>query len=241
MSAPATNDPVPSPVNTTTATSSRRDRWSTTVTSSSSARSLSALTGGLATVTTATRALAAIGWYCTRRKRQDSKRRCDSLIRWRSCQVAIARAISSIDSGLRRVLVSPTGWPSTSARSMRRMYLPLRVSGNAPTSMKSAGTAVAPFSLRTSSASRRRSSAVRRRPATGFTKASGVRPFSRCGAPTTIALPTGESGLTCLSRRIAPSISSVPMRCPDTLITSSLRPCSEKPPSSKRTAKSPWV
>jgi hypothetical protein len=54
MSAPATKLAVPSPVNTTATTSSRRDRCSTTITSSSMARSLSALTGGLVTNTVAT-------------------------------------------------------------------------------------------------------------------------------------------------------------------------------------------
>jgi len=157
--------------------------------------------------------------------------RCSSARRWRSRHSAMARAIRSMASGLRSVLVSPTGASSISARTMRRMYLPLRVSGNCATSMKSDGTAVAPFSVRTSSASRRRSSPLSLRPAAGLTKAIGVSPFSRCGAPTTMQLPTGESGLTCLSRRMAPSISSVPMRWPDTLITSSERPCSEKPPS----------
>ena len=70
-------------------------------------------------------------------------------------------------------------------------------------------------------------------------KANGVRPFSRWGAPTTIQLPTGESGVTDLSRRMAPSISSVPMRWPETLITSSERPWSVKEPSGYFTAKSP--
>ena len=138
---------------------------------------------------------------------------------------------SVIDSGFFSVDASPTSVPSTSARTMRRMYLPLRVSGNWVTSMKSAGTATAPFSLRTRSVRRRLSSCVSLRPAVGLTKASGVRPFSRCGAPTTMTLPTGLSGSSDLWRRIAPSISSVPMRWPLTLMTSSLRPCSEKPPS----------
>jgi hypothetical protein len=41
--------------------------------------------------------------------------------------------------------------------------------------------------------------------------------------------------------RIAPSISSVPSRWPETLMTSSLRPWKEKLPSWWRIAKSPWV
>ena len=55
MSAPATNEAVPCPVNTTATTSSLRARCSTTITSSSIARSFSALTGALVTVTVATR------------------------------------------------------------------------------------------------------------------------------------------------------------------------------------------
>ena len=42
-----------------------------------------------------------------------------------------------------------------------------------------------------------------------------------------------------VSRRMAPSISSVPMRWPETLITSSERPWSVKEPSGYFTAKSP--
>ncbi len=49
MSAPATKLAVPWPVKTTAATSSRRDRCSTTTVNSSSARSFSAFTGGLVT------------------------------------------------------------------------------------------------------------------------------------------------------------------------------------------------
>jgi hypothetical protein len=63
------------------------------------------------------------------------------------------------------------------------------------------------------------------RPVAGIRNATGVSPFSSCGAPTTTTLPTGESLRRVLSRRIAPSISSVPMRWPETLITSSERPC----------------
>ena len=124
---------------------------------------------------------------------------------------------------------------------MRRMYFPLRVSGNCETSTKSSGIATWPFSWRTISMRRRRSSAAILRPGAGRTNASGVRPFCACGAPTTMTLPTGESGFSCLSRRIAPSISSVPRRWPETLMTSSERPCSEKPPSAYFTAKSPCV
>jgi len=65
MSAPATNEALPSPVKITAATSSRRARWSTTMFSSSSARSLSAFTGGLAMVTAATRCC---GWPGTSAK-----------------------------------------------------------------------------------------------------------------------------------------------------------------------------
>ena len=55
MSAPATKEETPSPVNTTATTSLLRPRCSTTMASSSSARSFRALTGGLLTVTVATR------------------------------------------------------------------------------------------------------------------------------------------------------------------------------------------
>ena len=68
MSAPATKLAVPCPVKTTAATSARRDRCSTTTVNSSSARSFSALTGGLVTVTVATRRFAtgpAASLYCT--------------------------------------------------------------------------------------------------------------------------------------------------------------------------------
>ena len=164
---------------------------------------------------------------------------CSSDERCLRCQMSIAVRNSSSASGLRNVVTSPTSPPSTKARTIRRIYLPLRVSGNWLTSIKSAGTATAPFSLLTSSNNRRLSSTVSLRPATGTTKASGVNPFSRCGAPITSTLPTGESGLSALSRSTAPSISSVPIRWPDTLITSSLRPCREKEPSSCAIAKSP--
>ena len=241
MSAPAINDDVPSPVKTTATTSSLRDRWSTTITSSSIARSFSALTGGFVTVTVATRLPGATTLYWIRKYRYRSNSDCSSDRRCLRCQSSMTVFNSVSASGLRSVVTSPTSVPSTSARTIRRMYLPLRVSGNCETSMKSAGTATAPFSVRTRSNNRRLSSCVSLRPVTGTTKASGVSPFSRCGAPTTSTLPTGESGSSALSRSTAPSISSVPMRCPLTLITSSLRPCSENEPSSCAIAKSPCV
>ena len=112
------------------------------------------------------------------------------------------------------------------------MYFPLRVSGNCDTHTYPAGDATAPFSSRTSAVSRRSSSSASGLPPAVRMKASGTVPFSLCGAPTTIALPTGDFGFCCLSLRMAPSISSVPSRCPDVLMTSSDRPCSVSPPSS---------
>jgi hypothetical protein len=114
-----------------------------------------------------------------------------------------------MDSGLRSVEVSPTSALDQRAHHAAHVLAAARL-GELRDLDEILGTATAPFSWRTISIRRRRSSAVSLRPGAGFTKASGVRPFCACGAPTTMTLPTGESGLSCLSRRIAPSISSVP-------------------------------
>ena len=67
MSAPATKELDPDPVNTTAATSSLRARCSTMVASSSMARSFSAFTGGLLIITVATRCPSAAALYWTRK------------------------------------------------------------------------------------------------------------------------------------------------------------------------------
>ncbi len=218
-----------------------RSRWSATVLSSSSARPVSAFTGGLSRTTVATSWSApGTALYCTVKKRYCSKRVCSRATRWRRCQrSAFGRTLSTL-SGLRSVVVSPTGSPDSSAASVRRMYFPERVSGNASTSMKASGTATTPFSWRTRLARRFSTSAVRLSPSRVWTKATGTSPFSLWGAPTTTTFATGVSGVSCLSRSIAPSSSSVPRRCPETFITSSERPCRLTESSSYRLATSPW-
>eukprot|EP00964_Phaeocystis_antarctica_P001552 scaffold820_cov67-Phaeocystis_antarctica.AAC.1 len=118
------------------------------------------------------------------------------------------------------------------------MYLPLYVSGRAGTTTKRVGTAAA--LCRECTYARRRASSLCCSVAPGrrIRKAAGTVPSKGSSIPTTAQLSTGEPGDS-LSSSSKFSISSVPMRMPATLITSSLRPWKLKAPPACRTAASP--
>ena len=107
-------------------------------------------------------------------------------------------------------------------RSRRRMILPLRVLGRLSPKRMSLGLAIGPISLatqlRNSLAIFLASSPVGRL-RFKTTKAQMASPVVSSGRPTTAASATSSVWLTS-----ADSISIVPMRWPDTLSTSSMRP-----------------
>ena len=143
----------------------------------------------------------------------------------------VAARSSRRHPGLRSVAVSPRGSPLISARSTRRMYLPECVSGSSLSTTKCLGTAAPP---RRSPTNARRcdccgpSTAA---PASGTINAHGAVPSTGFGTPTTTALRSGERWPRRRSARSAFSTSSVPIRTPPTLITSSERPWNEYRPS----------
>eukprot|EP00964_Phaeocystis_antarctica_P151500 scaffold119109_cov68-Phaeocystis_antarctica.AAC.10 len=149
-----------------------------------------------------------------------------------------ASRIGATHSGLRSAPRSPSGTSFSIARSSRRMYLPLYVSGRAGTTTKRAGTAIALWRACTSV--RRRASSLRCSvmPGRRVRKAAGAVPSNGSSIPTTAQLSTGEPSDS-LSSSSRFSISSVPMRLPATLMTSSLRPWKLKAPPACRTAASP--
>ncbi|MDT4871360.1 hypothetical protein FQZ97_1064850 [compost metagenome] len=111
-------------------------------------------------------------------------------------------------------------------RSKRRMILPLRVLGRLSPKRMSFGLAIGPISLPTQSrntlAMALASSPVGRE-RLSTTKATMASPVRSSGRPTTAASATRSVLLT-----KADSISIVPMRWPDTLSTSSMRPVMRK-------------
>ena len=108
------------------------------------------------------------------------------------------------------------------------MILPLRVLGKLSPNRMSLGLAIGPISLATQSrnnlAMALASSPVGRA-RLSTTKAQIASPVVSSGRPTTAASATNSVYDT-----NADSISIVPMRCPDTLSTSSIRPVMVKSP-----------
>ena len=146
-------------------------------------------------------------------------------------------------SGCRRSLWAAccAAWLLRKARacSSRRMNLPLYVSGSATATMNLAGTATELRRLCTSERSRPSSDACSEPPGCKTTKATGLVPSTSSGMSTTATLRSGEPAGRSVSASSALSISSVPMRLPPTLITSSERPWMVYAPPSWRTAVSP--
>ncbi len=116
--------------------------------------------------------------------------------------------------------VSPRSRFSAMSRSSRRMILPLRVLGNSGTTCSSRGRAIGEITRATSARSSSMISApvVSAWSACSTTKAQIAWPVVSSVAPTTAASATPEWPTS------ADSTSAVEMRCPDTFITSSIRP-----------------
>ena len=133
---------------------------------------------------------------------------------------------------------SPSGESVSMIASSRRMNLPLYVSGTASATMNFAGTAILPSRCATSPRSRPSSAARSVASGCRTTKATGTVPSTSSGMPTTTQLRSGEPAVS-VSVSKALSISSVPMRLPPTLITSSERPWKVNAPSGWRMAASP--
>ncbi len=112
--------------------------------------------------------------------------------------------------------------PLASERSKRRMILPERVFGRLSPKRMSLGLAIGPISLPTQSRNCLAiafASSPLGRERFSTTKAHTASPVVSSGRPTTAASATNSVQLTS-----ADSISIVPMRWPDTLSTSSMRP-----------------
>ena len=126
-------------------------------------------------------------------------------------------------AGFSRVLVS---WvmvsPLAMERSRRRMILPERVFGRLSPKRMSFGLAIGPISLATqlrSSLAIFFASSPVGRGRLSTTNAQTASPVVSSGRPTTAASATSS-----VCETSADSISIVPMRCPDTFSTSSMRP-----------------
>src|SRR6478672_1126469 len=141
--------------------------------------------------------------------------------------------ISSTTAGSRRVVVSPSWWPSAMSRSSRRMILPERVLGRSLTMITALGRAILPIFSPIQSRSSAASWSLGSYPDRSSTKQSGVWPVSGSGAAVAAASATAGCSTS------ADSSSIVESRCPDTFITSSIRPRSQKQPSSSTRAPSP--
>src|SRR5260370_23729296 len=132
------------------------------------------------------------------------------------------------------VVVSPlASVPAAISLSNRRMILPLRVFGSASVNRSASGLANLPTSFSVGSVTERLSSLLAFWPALSVTKTTRACPLSSSGRPTAAASATDVLLTTALS------ISAVPMRCPATLSTSSMRPTTQKYPSPSRRAPSP--
>src|SRR5207249_3919451 len=140
---------------------------------------------------------------------------------------------SSTAPGSSRVVVSPISCPETRERMTRRMIFPLRVFGSFSVMYRSSGTAIGPISSRTCFRRSLFSASERFAPPFRTTYATRDCPFTGWGFPTTAASAT----FAWLTR--ADSTSIVPIRWPATLITSSIRPISQRYPSSSIRAPSP--
>ena len=132
------------------------------------------------------------------------------------------------------MVTSPRSRCSATSRSSRRMILPDRVLGSSSTTMICRGRAILPISLATwARSSDTTSSPPVPASARKITNATMAWPVVSSVAPTTAASAT----LGWETR--ADSISVVDIRCPDTFITSSTRPSSQRSPSSSFLAPSP--
>ena len=126
-------------------------------------------------------------------------------------------------SGSRSVVTSPSSLPSAMSRSRRRMILPERVLGRSPDQMMRLGRASLPIFLATCS----------RISSTSSSEPSSSSPSSVTNAVTdwpesSSVWPMTAASATFACETIADSTSAVDMRWPETLMTSSTRPMTEK-------------
>jgi hypothetical protein len=116
------------------------------------------------------------------------------------------------------VVMSPSSRPSAMSRSSRRMILPLVVLGRSRAQMMRSGRASFPMRCATCA---RISASIASSPAwspCSVTNATIACPVSSSARATTAASATASCAT------IADSTSAVDSRCPDTLMTSSIRP-----------------
>src|SRR6267378_5125118 len=153
--------------------------------------------------------------------------------RYSSLPAAEAVRIDSTTVASARVVVSPRGCPLAISRSRRRMILPERVLGSSGVNMIVLGRAIDPIFETTCSRSSLESSSLPSFPARSVTNAKIACVVTGSSRPMTAASAT----LGCDTR--ADSTSVVEMRWPETFITSSTRPISQKYPSLSLLAPSP--
>ena len=139
---------------------------------------------------------------------------------WRSL---IRPSSWAITPGSRRVVTSPSSRPSAMSRSSRRMILPLRVLGRSPAQMILLGRANLPMRAATRS----------RISSTSASEPSSSVPSSVTNAHTDCPVSSSACPMTAHSATFgcettADSISAVLRRWPETLITSSMRPMTQK-------------
>mmetsp|Transcript_145057 Transcript_145057/g.404098 ORF Transcript_145057/g.404098 Transcript_145057/m.404098 type:complete len:257 (+) Transcript_145057:1752-2522(+) len=166
-------------------------------------------------------------WYCP----QAPDRSCGRASPWPQRRHSWAAAFSSsMHCGLARASEEATPPCSSNCRTFRAV-LPVCVRGNCCTGSKCSGTACPPSLCSTSC--RARSTKLERTcsvpgcsavsgVSASTTQATGVRPLTKSGPPTTAQALMAPRAAT----QMAASISSVPTRFPLTLMTSSVRPCS---------------
>src|ERR1700694_491951 len=142
-------------------------------------------------------------------------------------------AISATTVGSASVVVSPSGRFSEMSRKRRRMILPERVFGSSGVKTMLDGAANLPITFPTWSRSSLIIAGDPSWPDFRVTKATIAWPVCASFRPATAASATA----LWLTRAL--SISMVEMRWPETFITSSTRPSSQKSPSSSRRAPSP--
>jgi hypothetical protein len=130
--------------------------------------------------------------------------------------------ISSTEASSSSVEVSPNGAPMRTALSSRRIILPLRVFGSLLTITMASGVAIGPIVFLMCLIRSARSSSEGVKPVRSVTKATGTSPFTASSLPMTAASETAGCETSALSS------STVPMRCPATLSTSSALPSSHK-------------
>jgi glutamate/tyrosine decarboxylase-like PLP-dependent enzyme len=142
-------------------------------------------------------------------------------------------AISETTAGSASVVVSPSGRFSATSRSSRRMILPERVFGSSGVKTMLAGFAIAPIFVATWPRSSSSISIEPSSPPLSVTYATIAWPVVASVRPQTAASATLGWSTS------ADSTSIVEMRWPETFITSSTRPSSQKSPSASMRAPSP--